>query len=206
MIYVACAVMGYMVGCINPAHIIASFKKINLKEAGTGNLGATNATFVLGKKYGIFIMLFDIFKCAAIIKLTEYMFRGNTVLSALAGICCILGHIFPFHLGFKGGKGLAAYGGFVLAYNPKILLLLFIVAFTMSIVTNYSIAFPLTATILYPILVCSTNTHKAICIMVVGLSIIMLYKHKDNFIRIIRGEEVTVDQFIKNHLFKSHKK
>lgn len=202
ILYSVCAILGYLVGCLNPAHFIAQLKKINLKERGTGNLGATNATLVLGKKYGVLIMIFDILKCAAIIKLTELMIKGDAIASTISGISCILGHIFPFYLGFRGGKGLATYGGFVLAYSPKLLLLLLIVAFTMAFVTNYSISFPLTACILFPILVCATNGNYTVNILIVAVSIIMFFKHTDNFIRIVKGEEVTVDQFIKNHLLK----
>lgn len=202
MSYAICSLVGYLIGCLNPAFFIAQLKKIDLRMRGTGNLGATNATFVLGKKYGIWIMIFDIFKCAAVIKLTEFTLKGDEIASVISGVACILGHIFPFYLGFKGGKGLATYGGFVLAYSPKLLLLLLIVAFTMAFVTNYSISFPLTACILFPVLVCSTNGNAVVCTLIVLVSIVMLIKHTDNFIRIVRGEEVTVDQFLKNHLFK----
>ena len=99
--------LGYCMGCINPAHWIAEKKHVNLKEEGTGNLGATNTAFVLGKKAGIFVMLFDIFKSLLSYKIAKWLFPKLLIAGILASIGCILGHCFPVTMHFQGGKGLA---------------------------------------------------------------------------------------------------
>ena len=110
--------IGYLIGCISPAALLAKRKNVDLKKEGTKNLGATNTALILGKASGIFVMLIDILKSILSAKLTQMLFPQISYAGMLACIGCILGHCFPVFLHFRGGKGLAAFGGMVLAYDP----------------------------------------------------------------------------------------
>lgn len=111
-------VIGYLLGTLSPAALFAKLKKVNLRKRGTGNLGATNTTMVLGKQYGALVMILDIGKAFLACKLAELLFPELAVAGLLAGAAAVVGHIYPFYMKFKGGKGLAAFGGMILAYNP----------------------------------------------------------------------------------------
>ena len=120
-------IMGYLLGCLNPAALFAKAKKIDLRKKGTGNLGATNTTIVLGKKYGVIVMLFDIFKAYLAVKLAKVLFPKAALAWLFAGGAAVVGHIYPFYMRFKGGKGLACLGGAVLAISPSMFLVLILI-------------------------------------------------------------------------------
>ena len=110
--------IGYLMGCISPAAIISKIKNVNLRETGTKNLGATNTALVLGKRAGMMVLIVDILKSIMSAKLVKVLFPQAVCAGMIACIGCILGHCFPIFLGFQGGKGLAAFAGMVLEYNP----------------------------------------------------------------------------------------
>ena len=101
--------LGYLAGCINPAAWISQKKHVNLKEEGTGNLGATNTAYVMGKKAGYFVLFFDVLKSYFSFKIAEWLFPKLLIAGILASIGCILGHCFPVTMHFQGCKGLAAF-------------------------------------------------------------------------------------------------
>ena len=117
-------VMGYSFGCINPAAALAVRKKKNLREIGTKNLGATNAAVAFGKKYGVLVMVIDILKSFISVKLARILFPQLYIAGLVAGGSAVMGHIFPVQMKFKGGKGLAAFGGLILAFDPMMFLML----------------------------------------------------------------------------------
>lgn len=139
--------IGYLLGMLSPAALFAKRKKVNLRKCGTGNLGATNTTMVLGKKYGALVMILDIGKAFLACKLAELLFPELAVADLLAGAASVVGHIFPFYMKFKGGKGLAAFGGMILAYNPWILLGLLAVGIVLIFIFNYGIAITIFAAV-----------------------------------------------------------
>ena len=106
--------LGYLIGCLSPAAWVSKKKHVDLTQEGTKNLGATNTAIVLGKKAGIFVMVFDIFKSFLSYRLARYLFPRLAIAGILACIGAILGHCFPITMGFRGGKGLAAFGGLMM--------------------------------------------------------------------------------------------
>ena len=95
MTVVASLGLGYLIGCIQPAALISKARHVNLRKEGTGNLGATNTAFVLGKKAGIFVLVFDIFKSFFSYKLARILFPHLRLAGLVSGIGVILGHCFP---------------------------------------------------------------------------------------------------------------
>lgn len=144
--------LGYIIGCLNPAAWVGRKKHVNLKETGTGNLGATNTALVLGKKAGYFVLIFDMLKSIFSYKLAKILFPKIAVTAGLlAGIGVLLGHCFPVTMGFVGGKGLASFGGLVLVHDPLLFAILLTLGIAMAFIMNYGVYLAVTATLLFPI-------------------------------------------------------
>ena len=126
-ILIACSI-GYLLGTSNMAYYLGKFKKVDLRAGGSGNLGASNAVILLGKKAGILTFLHDVGKTILAVYLVHILFPESAFLHIVAGVTSIYGHIFPFYLKFKGGKGFASFMGLLLAIDWRLFLIAFIFA------------------------------------------------------------------------------
>ena len=190
-------IIGYLLGTLSPAALFAKLKKVNLRKRGTGNLGAANTTIVLGKQYGVLVMVIDIGKAFLACKLAELLFPQLAVAGLLAGAASVAGHVFPFYMKFKGGKGLAAFGGMILAYNPLMFLGLLTGGIVLIFIFNYGIAMPMSVSVLFPVLVAIISHDPAAVAICVATSVLIIVKHWSIFGRIRRGEETRVRDFIR---------
>lgn len=144
--------MGYLIGCINPAAWVGKRKNVNLKEEGTGNLGATNTALVLGRKAGYFVLICDMFKSIFAYKLARLLFPKLLLAGLIAGIGVLLGHCFPVNMHFIGGKGLASFGGLVLIHSWKLFVILLTLGIIAAFVMDYGVYLAVTAAALFPIM------------------------------------------------------
>lgn len=199
--YLFCMVLGYLVGSINPAAWISKRKKINLRKQGTGNLGATNTMLVLGKGYGVLVMLFDIAKAYFTVFFVEHWYPGLALIGLLTGCSTIIGHIFPFYMKFQGGKGVAAFGGTVLAIDPQLFLILLGIGLACLWICNYSVALPISAAILFPFLEGIRSGSFVVFGICLLLGLLIFWKHIPNLEKIRSGKEIQVRDFIQNKLF-----
>ena len=182
--------LGYLLGSLSPAALLDKLKHANLRKKGTHNLGATNTALVLGKKWGIAVMTFDILKAFLAVFLVGKIFPLFAWARPLAGSAAVIGHVHPFYLRFKGGKGLAAFGGMVLALDPVIFLILLAIAILLMLIFNYGVCTPISAGILFPILYgfkyqCLWGT---VAVSVAGL--VLVVKNIGGIGRVRRGEEM----------------
>ena len=120
MIRLICVAIGYVFGLFQTSYIYGKMHGIDIRTQGSGNAGTTNALRVLGKKAGAITFLGDALKCVAAVLLVQALFGAShgdirPLLAIYAGAGVVLGHNFPFYLGFKGGKGIAASAGMMLA-------------------------------------------------------------------------------------------
>ena len=190
---VASVIIGYLIGCINLSYFIAKTKGFDIREHGSGNAGASNVIITVGKKAGAFVAIFDIFKAYVAVKLTGMLFPGIFLLGSVTAVAVILGHIFPFYMGFKGGKGFASLGGSILALDYRIFLILLIITIFVVFMTNYvcfgptsvSVAFPL----IYGYVYRDAGGWYAALIFYIAAAAI-LYRHMENFKRIKEGNEL----------------
>lgn len=190
--------LGYLAGCINPAAWISQKKHVNLKEEGTGNLGATNTAYVMGKKAGYFVLFFDVLKSYFSFKIAEWLFPKLLIAGILASIGCILGHCFPVTMHFQGGKGLAAFGGLILAYKPWIFLTIITVGITLMFVCNTGVIAPFMGCVLFPVLTYVSGCDTLELLAVSTASAIIFATHLSNFRMARRREDVVNTQdFIK---------
>ena len=194
--------IGYLFGLLSPAALISMIKKKNLKENGTGNLGATNTMLVFGKKYGAIVMVIDILKAFISVKFAKWLFPNLAIAGLLAGCCTVIAHIFPLHLKFKGGKGLASFGGMILAVDPGLFLILLTLGIILILITNYGVALPISATVLAPFLAGVRMRSMSAFGVLFVVGAVILYKHGDNFERIREGSEIKVRDFIRGHMHK----
>ncbi len=116
-------VIGYLFGLITTGYFYAKHVNVDIRKMGSGNIGTTNTFRTLGKKAGIIVFLGDGFKGVFAVLLVWLIFQnrypqGIKILEAYAGLGAVLGHNFPVHLKFKGGKGIATTAGMMLAFCP----------------------------------------------------------------------------------------
>lgn len=188
--------IGYLIGCISPSAWLSKKKNVDLTKEGTKNLGATNTALVMGKKAGIFVMLFDILKSFCSYKLARYLFPQLAIAGILACIGAILGHCFPFTMGFHGGKGLAAFGGLILAYKPWMFLLIITVGIVLMFLLNTGVAAPMMACVVFPVLVFLDSHSWVDTIAVVAACAIIASTHWSNLRRAFDDNDVVkTDEF-----------
>ncbi len=193
--------VGYLVGGINPSYIIGRIKGIDIRKQGSGNAGASNATIVLGKWIGILSGIFDILKATAVMLLMPLIFPGVPFVAEIAGVACVIGHIFPVFMKFRGGKGLAAFGGMILAIDPRFFGLILACEILLLLVVDYICIVPITAVIIVPIVYGIFGAHGLNWLWraaggwwgaaIIGIaSVVMLLRHMQNIKRILKGKEM----------------
>lgn len=206
LITLSSILIGYLLGSLNPAKLFSKLKNQDLRNQGTGNLGATNAMLILGKSYGLLVMAFDIFKAYLSVKLCQLLFPEQPYAGLLAGSACVVGHVYPFYLRFKGGKGLASLGGLVLGYDPLLFLFLLIVGIAMMLLFNYGIALTLSAAILFPFLEGWHTEDPVVFFICLALSGLIILQHIGVLQKVLRGEDIKIRNYIKNELFRKQRK
>lgn len=194
-------ILGYLLGSLNPAALIGKFKQTNLKKSGTGNLGATNVLLHFGKGYAVLVMAFDIFKALAAFHLAALFFPGVELAPYLAGAAAVVGHIFPFYLKFKGGKGLAAFGGFVLAVDPHVFFFLLVTGVVAMFIVNYSVALPYYGGIAFPVILWFLKKSIPVIGICTAVSGLILYKHAGNVKKAMDGTDNKIREYVATKLF-----
>lgn len=188
MIY--CAFIGYLVGCINPTYLIDKRKGVDVKKQGSHNAGASNAMILFGRKLGAGVMLFDILKTALIMYAMGAFYSQLVYAKLVCGSACVLGHMFPYYMHFRGGKGFACLGGMILAFDYRLFLLLLVLTALVALLTDYVFIGALFAAVAFPLILgfIYQSWTSAACVLPASLG--MLLRHKENFFRIGKGEEL----------------
>lgn len=220
----AVIMLSYIVGSIPTSIIVGKFTHgVDVRNFGSGNAGGTNVFRVLGWKYGVFVILVDIFKgYVATMLITKLMFgpipfqnrtpfEDITVVRIIAGCAAILGHIWTVFASFKGGKGIATAGGVLLALATiEVLVTLAIFAVVFAI-TRYvslgsviaAVTFPLTMVLRHNIFHGYLEGYHTLIFFSIGISILLIYTHRTNIKRLIAGTE---HRLTTSALFKRTKK
>lgn len=190
MDYIVCSLSGYLIGTVNPSYIIAKLKGFDIRERGSKNAGASNALMLLGKFMGIVCALFDIAKAAVAILLTKLWFPSFKLAFAVTCVSVILGHIFPFYMKFKGGKGLACLGGAVFAFDWRVFLIMLAGAVIVALATNYICFVPMSASVVFPAVYGIMRRDIAGALVLLIATAVIFYKHTENLTRIKNGTEM----------------
>ncbi|MBW7890804.1 MAG: glycerol-3-phosphate 1-O-acyltransferase PlsY [Chitinophagaceae bacterium] len=188
----------YLIGSI-PTSVWVSkyFFNIDIRDYGSGNAGATNTYRVLGYKWGTVVMIIDMLKGFAAVKLAYLLpfYVGDefarTNFQIGLGLCAVLGHIYPIWAQFRGGKGVATLFGLVLAISPwtalgcvgVFLIVLFLTRFVSLSSILASIAFPVFILVIF-----NVDNH-AYRIFAVAVALLVMLTHQKNISRLLRGSE-----------------
>ena len=201
---IVCLVIGYVFGLFQTAYIYGKLHGIDIRNYGSGNAGTTNTLRVLGTKAGILVLFGDIAKCILAIVITGLIFDKTHpdmvyLLKIYAAAGAILGHNFPFYLHFKGGKGIAATAGMILAFHPYFIPVAVVLFFGIFFTTHYV---SLGSLILYAgffiemVILGQTGVFGMsqpllieLYVVTAALTAMAYYKHRENIKRLLNGTE-----------------
>lgn len=194
--------IGYFLGCIQTAYILGKIvNNIDIRNYGSGNAGTTNVIRVMGWKSGVITFIGDLLKAILAVLLTRSVFgttEDSLMVGLFAGIGVILGHNWPFYLKFKGGKGIAATIGTMLAVDIKIGLICVVILVVTLLITRYVSLGALLLTASIPILFAIFHHGHPFFIEIILMSLFFtvsaFYKHKSNIKRLLSGTESKLGQ------------
>jgi acyl phosphate:glycerol-3-phosphate acyltransferase len=207
------AAAAYLLGSIPTGFLVAKGRGIDIRTVGSGNIGATNAFRILGKRAGIFVLLMDALKGFAAVAAVvnwypelHYAFPGvfgvngssdgqlRNHLGITAGIAVILGHNYTCWLRFKGGKGIATTAGVLIALVPWALAIILSVWIILVLATRYVSVGSITAAFVLPFATWFTTGHDVGLTAVAGaMGGLAIYKHKKNIQRLLDRTESRIE-------------
>lgn len=201
---VICLLIGYVFGLLQTGYIYGKLHNFDIRSHGSGNAGSTNALRTMGLKAGLTTFLGDCFKGVLAICLVRMLFAGQCadmlpLLSIYAGFGAVMGHNYPFYLGFKGGKGIAATGGIILATDWRMAVLCLLVFILVVVFTKYVSVGSLVVSVMFLVMVIlagqngqfgMSQSHLYEMYAVVALLMVSaFYRHKANIKRLCEGTE-----------------
>lgn len=189
------ALIGYFLGSIPFALVIGKvFYNTDVRKHGSGNLGGSNTGRVLGAKAGAAVMALDILKVVFAIFITSH-FKNSEIASIWAGLCAAFGHCYPIFAGFKGGKAVATFGGFLIGistfsfHNAWFVIIPFAVFLAVLYLGKMVALASICATVVSTIQIFMLTSSLPIKIASLLLTILIIYRHRSNISRILKGEE-----------------
>ncbi len=202
--------LSYLVGSIPNSIIVAKLVKgIDIRQHGSGNAGGTNVSRVLGKRYGLLVIVLDALKGAFAVVVIARLYFGNfpfpnqtpfddfTLVQIIAGISAVLGHVWTVFAGFKGGKGIATgLGVLITIITLDMILAVAIFIFVVSISRYVSLG-SISAALSIPIIMIVRENifgvdipgYHTILPFVILLSLFVVYTHRANIVRLLNGQE-----------------
>ena len=201
LVFAAVVLVSYLLGSIPAGYVAGRIAGIDIRHAGSGNIGATNVTRVLGKRYGYPVFIVDFLKGLVAVSMSILIEkRAQPVLvptqlfGIVAAISCVIGHSFPVWLGFKGGKGVATSMGALFGLMPFVALIgvgVWVITFE---VTRYVSVASMTAALAVPvsilILIPLKQTGGAVLLYFsICLAALVIFRHRSNLSRLVRGTE-----------------
>jgi acyl phosphate:glycerol-3-phosphate acyltransferase len=180
--------IAYLIGSVPTGFLIGSWAGVDVRKAGSGNVGATNVARVVGRRQGIFTLLADTAKgfVPVLIALALGLMPAGV---AVVGVAGFLGHLYPVFLGFRGGKGVATALGVFLALAPwaaAVLATVFIAVFAMTRLVSLS---SIAAAVCAPIVLWLSSYPQAWVWMSLFIAFMIILRHRENIQRLLSGTE-----------------
>jgi glycerol-3-phosphate acyltransferase PlsY len=189
--------ISYILGSIPFGYIVSKLvKKIDIRDYGSGNIGATNTLRILGPFMALIVLIGDIGKGYLSIYLTHFISHDNLFILTVAGLAVICGHDWSLFLKFKGGKGVATTFGVILALNPMISILAAIVWVIVIITTKYASLSSISALISIVIFTILFKQPYEYIIFSIIILILTIVRHKENIKRLKFGNERKINEKI----------
>jgi len=194
MNYFICILLGYAIGCFQTSYIVGQLvKKVDIRDHGSGNAGATNAIRVFGTGLGLFCLVVDALKGIAAVFLLKHFFDDSTLLLLATGFGVILGHNYPFYMNFKGGKGIAASLGIFLAIDYRAFLLAGIPSLILLAVTKYmslaSLSYSFFLIVFMAVFYYNQPQGIFIILVTAIYAALAFWRHRENLKRLVNGTE-----------------
>ena len=181
-------IIAYLVGSIPFGLLLGKFAGIDVRKDGSGNIGATNVSRLLGKKVGAITLLLDAAKgLLPMVAAGTMGFAQNIVM--LCGAAAFIGHLFPLYLRFRGGKGVATALGIFLYLSPVALLVCAAAFFAAVFLSGFVSLGSLIAAGLMPVVVFFQQGRGSCFYLAIFVSLLIWIKHSSNIIRLVHGEE-----------------
>ena len=197
--YVAVAVLAYLLGSIPSGYVVARAKGVDIRAAGSGNIGATNAFRVLGRAAGIGVLVADGLKgwlAVALLPQLVFLIFGIPAQTAtreyyqiVAGLCVVLGHNYTCWLKFKGGKGIATSAGVLAALVPWSLVIILSLWILIFLATRYVSVASIAASFALPFATWLTGQSNLLIVVTALMGCLAIYKHRANIQRLLNGTE-----------------
>lgn len=190
---------GYLLGSIPSGFLAGRVRGIDIRSQGSGNIGATNVTRILGKKVGILVLVLDAAKGLVAVLLVPMFFgwlflvKQESLIAGwlpiLAGIGAVLGHNYTCWLGFKGGKGIATSAGVLVGLVPLALLIVLAVFLVVLVTTRFVSLASICGSVALPFAAWLTGQKLALVVVTAGLAAMAVIKHRSNITRLLNRTE-----------------
>ena len=181
--------LAYLIGSIPFALLLARRWGSDLRQVGSGNLGAANVLRASGVAAGVLVALLDIGKGAASVLLAERMHGGGPGIPAAAGLAAIVGHIYPVWLRFRGGKGVATACGVFSVLTPFAAAPAFAIFLAGAWITRYISVGSVVASVALPPFAYLTGSPGPVVGVAAAASALVVFRHRSNLSRVLRGTE-----------------
>lgn len=184
-------IFSYFLGSIPFAYIITRFMTgKDVRKIGSGNVGATNASRVMGVKYGLLVGIFDILKGFLAVTIAQLLLPGEaSYLLLLASLLAIIGHNWSIFLKFTGGKGVATTFGVLLKLLPVVFIFYVVIWLLVVIITRYISLASILGALFLPVLVYIFRDEPAFIYFAMALALLIIIRHHSNIRRLIKGTE-----------------
>ena len=200
--YAGILLLAYLIGSSSMSFYISKFKKVNLKETGSKNLGASNTLAIIGKKAATAVLVHDVLKSFFAILAVRILFDVpyNEVhwLLAAVGVAAVVGHIFPFYLKFKGGKGFATYIGLILGLDWRLFFAVVVIIFVVAFITDYIVSGTFSTIAIGPLYYLLIRPSFLVAGIVAIGSLVILWKHRENIRNLKNGKEMKIRSAFQN--------
>lgn len=181
--------ISYLIGSISFSFLLTKYKlKSDIREYGSGNAGTTNVLRVLGKKYAALVLIGDVLKGVIAVLMSRHL-ASNELSVILSGVAVISGHNWPIFMGFRGGKGIATSIGVFLAYDPSIALICVFIGVVIIVLSKYVSLGSIIGMSVLPVIVYVLGRGKHEFYFAIFVSIVSIYRHRSNIVRLIEGNE-----------------
>lgn len=180
--------LGYLAGSVPFAYLLARLKGIDVRQAGSGNVGAANVLRTTGLWRGVMVMSLDVAKGIGAVAIAN-MLAGGTALIALTGAAAVVGHVYPVWLRFHGGKGVAVAAGVFTMLSPGATAMAAALFLAIAWMTRYISLASIAATLALPPAAWILGSPLSVVLVAAGTSILILFRHRTNWHRLRAGTE-----------------
>ena len=178
----------YLLGSVPTGLLLAKALGVNIREAGSGNIGATNVYRTIGRKLGILTLVGDCLKGLIPVLIAKWLDLPDVWVAAI-GLAALLGHVFTIFLGFKGGKGVATALGVFLGTSPLSVLVAIVVFALVLYIWRYVSLASIVAAALIPGIVRILGGKPEFILMSLAIAAVVIFRHRENIARLKNGTE-----------------